>query len=212
MSDLLFQMIIGFSIAISGVMIPGPLLAFVTVKTLDTGPRTGLMAALGHILVELGIISLVALGLSTLLGNQVFMQGVSALGGTLLLGLGLLMLFKSRESISYYEGISQLNYHPITGGVLFSTVLNPAVFLWWMTIGVATLIGSISESGLLGGAFWISGHFMADLGWYTLLSISIDKGRNIIGTKFYRGILVACGLTLLIFGFRFIVKYLPSIL
>ncbi|MFW6117399.1 MAG: LysE family transporter [Thermoproteota archaeon] len=212
MFDLLFQMGVGFFIAISGVLIPGPLLAFVAVKTFDTGPRTGLMAALGHILVELGILSLVALGLTTFLKRPIFMQGIGVIGGILLLGLGVLMLLKSRSEFSKYESVSQFSYHPFTGGVLFSTILNPAVFLWWMTVGVSTLVGSVTESGLLGGTFWIIGHFLADIVWYTFISVSLDKGRNIIDTGFYRGLLVACGVTLLILGIRFVARYLPSLI
>lgn len=211
MFDLLFQMVMGFVIAISGVVIPGPLLAFVAVKTLDTGPRTGPMAALGHILVELGILSLIALGLTTLLKNPIFMQGMGTGGGFLLLVIGVSMLLKSRKSPSYRDDISQLSYHPVTGGVIFSTILNPTVFLWWMAI-VPTLVGSITESGLLGWTFWIIGHFLADLGWYTFVSLSVDGGKKIIGTSFYRGLLIACGLTLLIFGCRFLIKYLPLLI
>lgn len=212
MLELLFQLSLGFFIALSGALIPGPLLAFITMKTLDSGPKTGILAAAGHIIVELGILSLIALGLGTLLKSELFTQSIGATGGILLVGLGALTLIKSRKSHSSSEKVAGQEHHPIAGGVLFSTILNPSVALWWMTVGLATLTGAISEVGLLGGAFWIIGHFLADLGWFSTVSYSVDKGRKIIGSKFYKGLLIGCGLTLVIFGIYFTIDYLPKLL
>lgn len=212
MNQILIQLSIGFTIALSGALIPGPFLAFVTIKTLDSGPQTGILAATGHILVELGILIIAALGLKTLLGNQIFAQGIGTVGGILLLVLGSLTLSKSRNPISSSEELVGTSYNPIVGGVLFSTVLNPSVLLWWMTVGLVTLLGAIHTAGLIGGAFWVIGHFIADISWFSTISFSVDKGKEIIGTKFYKALLIACGLTLLIFGIYFILNYLPKLI
>lgn len=210
MLELFFQFSLGFTIALSGALLPGPLLAFITMKTLESGPKAGTLAATGHIIVELGILLLAALGLKTLLKSSIFIEGIGLIGGILLLIFGGLTLSKSRSSPSSLEEMSSTRYNSILGGILFSTVLNPTIALWWMTLGLTFLTGAIKTAGLMGGAFWILGHFSADLGWFSTVSFSVDKGKEIIGGKFYRVLLLACGLILLVFGAYFIVRYLPA--
>ncbi len=78
-------------------------------------------------------------------------------------------------------------------------------------MGLATLMGAINEAGTLGGIFWIIGHFSADLIWFSTVSFSVDRGKEIIGGEFYKGLLIACGMTLLVFGFYFSTTYLPEL-
>jgi threonine/homoserine/homoserine lactone efflux protein len=66
-------------------------------------------------------------------------------------------------------------------------------------VGSALLIGAYQGGIILVLAF-ILGHWMADLGWFTLVSVSIHKGRFILGEKQYRLILAACGVFLMCFG------------
>ncbi|KXA91164.1 hypothetical protein AKJ63_01845 [candidate division MSBL1 archaeon SCGC-AAA259D18] len=212
MLELLFQLSVGFSIALSGVLIPGPLLAFISIKTLDSGPKTGTLAATGHIIVELGILSLVTFGLGSLLKNEIFTQAIGTFGGLLLLGLGPIIILKSRDTPKSTQDIAGKKLSPLIGGILFSTIFNPSVTLWWMTVGLATLMGAINESGVIGGIFWIIGHFSADMGWFSAVSFSVNRGKKIIGGAFYKGLLIACGFTLLIFGIIFTANYLPNLL
>lgn len=212
MYELLFQLSVGFAVALSGALIPGPLLAFITMKTLDSGPRTGTLAASGHILVELGILSLVAFGLGSVLRSHLFTLSIGGLGGVALIGMGALTLKKSARPPSASGEAPTGGHHPVVGGILFSTVFNPSVGLWWMTVGLATLMAAIGEAGALGGVFWIAGHFSADIAWFSAVSFSVDRGRELIGGKFYRGLLVACGTTLLVFGFYFSITYLPELI
>lgn len=210
MWELLLQMSLGFSIAISGALIPGPLMAFVTLKTLNYGPKAGPLAATGHILVELGILSLIAFGLGSL-QSPLFFQIVGIIGGALLLGMGGIILRRSRGSVKLsQEGIME-KHHPVVGGFLFSTIFNPSVAMWWMTVGLTTLLGAIDTAGVTGGIFWIMGHFLADLSWFSVLSISVDRGREIIGSSFYKALMIACGSILIVFGGYFIMKYLPEL-
>lgn len=212
MWKLLIQFGVGFSIALSGVLLPGPLLAFISMKTLDSGAKTGTLAAIGHVFVELGILSLAALGLRSLLKSDLFTNAIGSIGGVMLLGLGIIILSKSRDPPKSSDEIMGKDHNPLLGGVLFSTVFNPSVTVWWMTVGLTTLIGAINTAGLLGGVFWLIGHFSADIGWYSGVSFSIDRGKDIIGTGFYKGLLIASGIILLIFGVYFSIEHIPQLL
>lgn len=212
MFEPVLQFGVGFAIALSGALIPGPLLAFVAMKTLKSGPKTGALAAIGHILVELGLLSLVAFGLKSILQSELSMRLIGFVGGVLLFIVGGFILVKARNPQSIQGKTVGVKHHPLTGGVLFSTVFNPSVFLWWMTVGLATLMAAIEIAGLVGAAFWLIGHFSADLIWFSTVSYSVHKGRELVGGTFYRGLLVACAFTLFIFGLYFVIKHLALLI
>ena len=211
MIEAISQLPIGFLIALSGVLLPGPMLAFIVTKTLSGDARTGPLAAMGHILVELGIITLIFLGLGFALKSQLFQTAVGVVGGILLVGLGLLYAIRARGTVELQSRTIGLKYHPLVGGVLFSTILNPSVPLWWATIGMATLAEAAIVASFAGVLFWVVGHFLADLSWYSFVSYSITRRKALLGTSGHKALLLTCGLILLIFGAYFILRFVPAL-
>lgn len=212
MIELVIQLWAGFAVALSGALIPGPLLAFVILKTPTHGRKTGTFAAAGHILVELGILSLIAIGFGVMLESKLFQTVVGLIGGALLLAMGLFYFARLRGAQELRPKLVGLEHHPFGGGILFSTLLNPSVILWWATIGQATLMEAVLIAALPGATFWLIGHFLADLSWFSLVSYSVAKGKRVMGTKAYRGLLIACGCVMLGFGAYFVARYgLPLI-
>lgn len=129
MLDLLTQLTIGFTVALSGVLLPGPLMAFTTAKTLDFGPKAGPYAAFGHIAVEVSFLALAGLGLHALLDQQLFMTVTGSVGAVLLLVFGLSLLSQIK-TVGADSSSSSSAYHPLIGGILFSSLLSPSVLLW----------------------------------------------------------------------------------
>jgi threonine/homoserine/homoserine lactone efflux protein len=203
----IFQLGIGFIIALSGALIPGPLLVFVLSKSMSTGVKVGPLTVVGHLIVEIIIIGLIFLGLGFILQVQLFQIIVGLVGGILLMIFGTLNIIKANRNNFYKSNMIGLGYHPIIGGIIFSTILNPTVPLWWATIGLAMLMEALLTAAILGLIFWIIGHFLADLTWYSFVSYLTWKGREIIGLKVYKMIIIVCGVVLLFFGVYFILKY-----
>jgi threonine/homoserine/homoserine lactone efflux protein len=100
-----------------------------------------------------------------------------------------------------------VSYPPVTGGVLFSTVFNPTVVLWWATIGFATLMDAFLVASFAGVVFWLIGHYLADFGWFSFISYSVAKGRKFIGASEHRVLLTACSVILLVLGTYLVLKY-----
>lgn len=211
MIEAISQLPIGFLIALSGALLPGPMLAFVVTKTLSGGAHTGPLAATGHILVEFGIIALILLGLGFALQSQIFQTAVGIVGGIFLIALGSLYAVRARGTVELQSKSIGLKYHPLVGGVLFSTILNPSVPLWWATIGMATLAEAAVVASFAGVLFWVAGHFLADLSWFSFVSYSITRGKPLLDTRGHKALLLACGLTLLIFGAYFILRVVPAL-
>lgn len=204
------QILIGFSVGLSGTLIPGPLLAYIVMKTPTSGPRTEVFAAGGHLMVEFGILSLIALGLGFVLRSELFQTSIALIGGTLLLVVGfshLTRVGRARQFRISSTNFTGLEHHPLVGGVLFSSLLNPSVVLWWATIGQATLMEAVLVAALPGAIFWLIGHFLADLSWFSLVSYSVARGKRVIGTKIYKGLMIVCGCVLLAFGAYFVARY-----
>lgn len=209
MFEVLVQFPIGFFIALSGALIPGPLLAYTVAKSSTYGARTGPLAVSGHILVELAVLSLLALGLGVMLQSLPFRVGIGVVGGVLLVVLGVFSISKLKRNSG---GTVITKYHPLAGGVMFSTILNPTVILWWSTVGLATLMNAFLDAYLPGVVFWLLGHFLADLSWFSLVSLSVARGRRVLGTKGHHILLLVCSCVLLILGAYFIGKYGLSML
>jgi threonine/homoserine/homoserine lactone efflux protein len=209
MFQTLVQLPIGFFIALSGALIPGPLLAYTVAKSSTYGARTGPLAVSGHILVELVVLSLLALGLGVALQSQAFQVGIGLVGGVLLVVLGVLSISKLKRNSG---GTVITKYHPLAGGVMFSTILNPTVILWWATVGLATLMEAFLIASLAGVVFWLLGHFLADFSWFSLVSFSVARGRRVLGTRGHHILLLVCSCVLLLLGAYFIAKYGLSML
>ena len=206
MIQTIIQLPIGFIVGLSGALIPGPLLAYTMAKSSTYGARTGPLATIGHILVELAVLALIALGLGIVLKSQLFQIGFGLLGGIILIVSGIEGISKLKQNPEP-KNIAGTKYHPILGGVLFSTVLNPTVIFWWATVGVATIMEALIVASIAGVAFWLIGHFLSDLFWYSLISVSVARGKKVLGLKGYRALLIFCAIVLLVLGSYFTLKY-----
>jgi len=159
--------------------------------------------------VEFGILALIALGLGFVLESRLFQAVLGTFGGIVLLALSLVYIRKAGTFVESRQRMVGIRHHPVIGGVLFSTVFNPSVILWWATIGVATLMEAVLTAALAGVTFWLIGHFLADFGWFSLVSYSVACGKRVIGTRAYKGLLIACGCVLFFFGIYFMARYGP---
>jgi threonine/homoserine/homoserine lactone efflux protein len=155
------------------------------------------------------VLSLLALGLGVALQSQAFQVGIGLVGGVLLVVLGVLSISKLKRNSG---GTVITKYHPLAGGVMFSTILNPTVILWWATVGLATLMEAFLIASLAGVVFWLLGHFLADFSWFSLVSFSVARGRRVLGTRGHHILLLVCSCVLLLLGAYFIAKYGLSML
>ncbi len=206
MMQVLLQLPIGFFIALSGALIPGPLLAYTVAKSSTYGARAGPIMVAGHVLVELVVLALISFGLGVVLSSQTFQVVLGLAGGLLLIILGVSGISKLRQS-SKPRSIAGTKYHPLLGGVLFSSVLNPTVVFWWATIGAATLMEAFLVASLAGVVLWLLGHFLADFVWFSFVSISVARGKKMLGARGYRTLLMFCAAVLMTLGVYFGIKY-----
>lgn len=182
-----------FTIAFSGALMPGPLLTVTISESSSRGWMVGPRFILGHAVLELLLLAGLFLGLAPLLTSSAAFIIIAFAGGSVMLWMALGM-FRSLPTLSFdspeaHSGRSL----ELTGAIL--SLVNPYWIIWWATIGLGYVVSS-RELGIAGvGAFYI-GHILADLVWYTFVSVGIYKGRNILPLRVYRGMIGLCALFL----------------
>lgn len=190
---------VGLMIGLSGSLLPGPMLAYTATKSLSDGPHVGPKLVAGHLLTEAFYLSLFALGLRTVFENPSVGFLLKAIGGSLLLVLGLLGFHALRKGLETHAPHA-LSLHPAVAGILLSSILNPTVPLWWVSIGFSNLLVAHEMAKIAGIVFWLVGHSLSDILWFCSVSALCGKGRKFVGTGFHRLLVAICSSFLLGWG------------
>jgi threonine/homoserine/homoserine lactone efflux protein len=199
--EVLGLLALGFTVGLSGALIPGPLLVYTINESLKKGKWTGLKVILGHAAVEVIVVVLLAAGLAEFISSQKFVSTVSLLGGGMLILLGANSL---REGEIKTEPTKKTSYNLIAGGSFF-TAFNPSFPLWWATAGLTLLLKGFKLMQYLGVGLVVVGHWIADFGWYITVShAAASKTEMLFEKGWYKEVKVILSLMLMGIGVYFI--------
>ncbi len=205
----LFGILIGsFTLALSGALMPGPLLTVTIAGSARRGFITGPLIILGHGILELALIVAIVKGAGSYLKHPLVTNTVSIGGGAVLFWMGLSMVIQSRHldlpvnCATEEKADGAFGFHPVAQGILVS-LSNPYWLIWWLTIGLGYMLVAM-RYGMVGVVSFFVGHIMADLIWYSLVSYGVSRGRRFFTDRLYRGIVGFCGFFLILFGFWFL--------
>lgn len=165
--------------------------------------------AIGHGLVEFPLVLAIAYGLSRWL-QQPVVNGVIALFGAsvlLWMGYGLVSGVLRRQmtlhAASGATAPAMLKFGHVPGGMAL-TLTNPYWSLWWASLGAAYVARTTALAPGLPAVtgLWAT-HWLIDLAWLGGLAFVAASGRGFITDRVYRGVLLACGVFVIGFGFYF---------
>ncbi len=216
-----------FVIGFSGAIMPGPLLTVTIAETTRRGLWAGPLIVVGHGILELALILALVGGLSVFLTAGFISQAIAILGGAFLLYMGIGMVcdaIKGRITFQMNDPLLDeakardenaniksdragqrnmlKNMHPVLMGILVS-ISNPYWILWWVTVGLGYITISM-EKGTLGLTSFFTGHILADLAWYSLISAVVVGGMRFLNAKIYSGVIAVCGVFLFALGGYFL--------
>jgi threonine/homoserine/homoserine lactone efflux protein len=190
-----------FVIAFSGALMPGPLLTVTISESSRRGFITGPLLITGHAILELGLVAALLLGLAPFFQQPLVFVTTALIGSVILFWMALSM-FRSLPSLRLsWEPDHKRRNHPMISGILMS-VANPYWIIWWATIGLGYILYSW-QFGFWGIAFFFTGHILADLAWYSLISAAVAGGRHFLTDRLYRGLIAVCALFLVLFASYF---------
>ena len=197
------SLLIGFSGAAS----PGPLLALSIKETLHNGWKAGPLIAIGHSILELFVVIGISVGINQVFDSNFIAKTISLFGGIMLIILGIQTIISNKEvELNDTNQTSALNSKTLLLQGALVSLSNPYWFIWWVTIG-ATLIINASDQGVLGIASMYIGHILADIVWYTAVSLILVSGFKFLSNKIYHYLLLFCGIFLCLMGIYFIYSF-----
>lgn len=187
-------------VTLSGALAPGPLTTAVVGSGLRSGWRAGFYAALGHLAVELPLILIIGLGVTSFLEN-ITLQFILLISGSMaLFYFGYLQIRYSKKPLD--AGTS--DRHPLLIGALFS-LLNPYFIMWWLTIGGVLIFKWIDLLGYNISIipFYVS-HVWMDFAWLALISLLAGKGVEKLRWEYISILNIILGGILILFGLMFV--------
>jgi threonine/homoserine/homoserine lactone efflux protein len=192
---------LSFTIALSGALAPGPLLAAVIAQTARHGAKTGPLLILGHAIVEIAMVALIVLGCARFMNNPVIFKSIALAGAGILAYFGI-SLFLSLKTASMEPSRAPQHVKHLTLMGITMSLSNPYWSIWWLTIGMGLVLVA-QKRGWAGVAVFFLGHILADLAWYSFISFSLSRNISRISLRVYRGMLGTCALLLIGFSVWF---------
>ncbi|HOU36308.1 MAG TPA: LysE family transporter [Candidatus Omnitrophota bacterium] len=189
---------LSFTIALSGALAPGPLLAAVISKSASHGAKTGPLFILGHALVELAMVTLIVLGFAQFMNHPVVLKAVALSGAAILVYFGISLMASLKTASLEPDACRMRSGNLALMGVTMS-LSNPYWSIWWLTIGMGLVLAA-QKRGIIGIAVFFLGHILADLGWYSFISFSMSRSARRMNERLYRILLAACAAMLTGFG------------
>ncbi len=214
--SLLFIFTTAYAVALSGALVPGPLLTVAIKESIQQGWRSGLLISAGHGLMEIMLLALFALGLNRLLHSQGLSLWISMIigiiGGLMLLYMGVDI---GRNAIAGsfavdFSGAGNTRsaqpaaspLEPLKSGLLAS-IANPYLVLWWFTIG-ALYVTQALRYGLIGLGSFYAGHILADASVLLFVAVAVTTGKKWLMPAAYSVIMGICSLFLMLLAAFFI--------
>ena len=194
-------------VAFSGAIMPGPLLTVTINESLRRGFIAGPLIVTGHAILELVLVILLSLGFGTILNYSIVKGLIGLVGGSFLIWMAYGMLKEARRGDLELSLVSEKNTRAMNPIILGITVSASNLYwvLWWVTVGISSLVVA-GQSGFWGAVSFYTGHIMADVIWFCLVSAAIARGRHLFTPKVYRAILWVCGLFLIVMAVYFIIS------
>lgn len=198
-------------IGLSGAVMPGPMLSVCVAESYKKGFWAGPLIVLGHAVPEFALMVLFSLGLNKFTDNKVMVGVIGMVGGAFLAWLAVRIFVEVRRGITIdLTARREIGWGPTVSGV-WTSVSNPGWIIWWATIGARYILLSL-QHGIIGLAFFFVGHEIADLGWYSLVSLLVSRGRGRISDRVYHAGLYGCAALVFVFAALFAANGLVTVL
>ena len=198
------------AVSASGVLAPGPLFVANMIYGARRGLRSGIKVAHGHALVEIGVIAAIAAGLfSAPAFVDQYASGIAILGGVAVL------IFAGHQVYSVLKKRRQKpaahDKSPFLIGVAL-TALNPFFLIWWLTVGLKLVVDSSAFGPLEGAALLFGMHVWMDYAWLSATAYLASKGSSVLGSKYYKILMVGLAGVLAYYGVQFLTSGLGGII
>jgi threonine/homoserine/homoserine lactone efflux protein len=190
MQPMIAHLASGMLLGLACGLAPGPLLALVVAQTLRHGAGEGCRVAFAPLLTDAPIIAVALVFAARLAGFGPWLGIVSLAGGVFVLFLAWDTVRPPRLE-SWAE--NQLPQSWFKG--ILTNLLSPHPWLFWLTVGAATLAKAMAQSWLAALAF-LCGFYLLLVGSKVLLALLVARSRAVLAGRPYRVVLCLLGVLL----------------
>ena len=180
----------GLLLGLFAALAPGPLMTLVLAHSLRHGAREGCKVALAPLVTDAPIIVLAWILASQAAEVRVLLGLLSFAGGAFVLYLAL-DVFRSPPAMTTAEVEAPRSW---TRGVLTNS-LSPHPWLFWMTVGAATLARALA-TGWAAAALFLGAFYLLLVGVKLALAVADGRLRPVLNGRVHRLILRILGVLL----------------
>lgn len=182
----------GIILGLSSGFSPGPLTTLVISQALQHGAREGLKVALAPFITDLPIV-LVSVFLMTRLSNfHGILALISVIGGVFLVYLA----YSSFKTSNIGMDIKATEPRSLGKGTI-ANLLNPAPYLFWITIGAPNVVSAWTQSPLTAAGF-LTAFYACLVGGKMFLAVVAANSRQFLSGPAYAYVMRILGALLLV--------------
>jgi len=193
---MIYYLITGIALGLSAGLSPGPLFALVLSETLNHGKKEGIKVAITPLITDIPII-IFSYFVIDLFANSQVVYGILSLGGGLFIGYLAYDMIREKE----IDTSTRIKAQSIRKGVV-ANLLNPAPYIFWITIGIPTVIKGY-ETGIMFVLLFVIPFYVCLVGSKILVAILISRTGN-INPKVLRYINIVLTIILSVLAIKFI--------
>ena len=179
-----------FALALSGAVVPGPLLAVVVAQVPRQGVRAAWLVVAAHSFCEFLVVLGLWSGVLKVMTAPKAAVAISGAGAVALLVLGALTarlaLRGQGPEVPAASGTAGAR-SALTAG-LAATALNPYWLGWWATVAPSYMANARLTSALAVGVFYLA-HISGDFAWYVPVAVGLRAGQRRLSAGPYRAVL-----------------------
>lgn len=193
---MVFYLITGIVLGLSSGLSPGPLFALVISETLNYGRKEGIKIAITPLITDIPII-VISFFVIDQFANSDVVYGILSLGGGLFIGFLAFNSFKLKD----FDVSADVKARSIRKGIV-ANLLNPAPYIFWITVGIPTVLKGFSES-IVHVLLFVIPFYLLLVGSKILMAVLISKTGK-INPKVMRYINIILGIILFALALKFI--------
>mgnify|MGYP006295390143 CR=1 FL=1 len=194
---------LAFTLALTGAVTPGPVLALVIGQVLAQGLAAAVFILLGHAVLELFLLTGLAFGFTRFLRNSRVQAWMGLVGGVVLIWMGQDIFRSAAGAVLPAGEAAALGWLKLILAGIGVSLSNPYFTGWWATIGTGQ-IASLRLRRKGEYAAFFAGHELGDFAWYMFVAVILTVGRQWLTGDVYTVILKVCGALILVLGAVFI--------
>lgn len=194
---MLYYFTYGISLGLAAGLSPGPVMALVISETINHGRKEGIKVALALLVTDIPIILFTLLVLLYLKENNILFGFLSLFGG-------IFLAYLSKDNFRAAEMTPDIRDRigSFRKGIL-ANLLNPAPYIFWLTIGTPVLLKGY-EGSVLDPAMFILAFYICLVGSKVVVAWLVNKSRDFLRSSVFRWINFFLGVLLLLMAIKFV--------